>query len=178
MAEQVATEEVATEAADQLAPPTRRVLVIDDDPTLLELMAHALGKMPGYVVFTAVNGADGLARYFEQRPDCVIVDVVMPVMDGYQFLRALRGDRSSAQTPVIILSGKADRPHQETGELSGTDEYMVKPFKPSELCAVIERVMRITPEQRERRLRELAGDDSLADGLNASQETQEDTPTR
>jgi two-component system alkaline phosphatase synthesis response regulator PhoP len=156
--EAVATEAVATEAADQLTPPARRILVIDDDPTLLELMAHALGKMPGYVVSTAANGAEGLTHYFAERPDCVIVDVVMPVMDGYQFLRALRGDRSSAQTPVIILSGKSDRPHLETGELSGTDEYMVKPFRPSELCAVIERVMRITPEERELRLRELAGE--------------------
>jgi DNA-binding response OmpR family regulator len=134
----------------------KRVLVVDDDPTILELVRHALGRLDRYEVITAVNGADGLQSYFSALPDCVIVDVGMPVMDGFQFVRALRGHSVSANTPIIVLSALTDENHQTTGALSGVDEYVAKPFKMSVLCAALERALQITPEDRERRIQKLS----------------------
>jgi two-component system alkaline phosphatase synthesis response regulator PhoP len=132
------------------------VLAIDDDPTILEVIAHALGTLRGYEVRTAETGAKGLELYHQEPADCVIVDVKMPEMDGFQFLRALRGDPASAQTPVIVLSALTAEPYPETGWLSGADEYMQKPFKPSALCAMVERVLQITPEERAERAKRFA----------------------
>src|SRR4029079_676576 len=95
----------------------KRVLVVDDDPTILELIRHALGRLNRYEVVTAVNGADGLQSYFRALPDCVIVDVDMPVMDGFQFVRAIRGHSVSANTPIIVLSALTDHNHTNTGPL-------------------------------------------------------------
>ena len=147
---------VAHAAAMDTLPDVKRVLVIDDDPTILELIRHALGRLDRYEVVTAINGADGLQSYFSALPDCVIVDVDMPVMDGFQFVRAIRGHSVSANTPIIVLSALTDDNHQTTGALSGVDEYLAKPFKVSVLCAALERALQIDPEERERRIQELA----------------------
>ena len=147
---------VARATAMDTPPDVKRVLVIDDDPTILELIRHALGRIDRYEVVTAVNGADGLQSYFDAQPDCVIVDIGMPVMDGFQFVRAIRGHSVSANTPIIVLSALTDDDHQTTGALSGVDEYVAKPFKVSVLCAALERALQITPEERERRIQDLA----------------------
>jgi len=102
---------------------------------------------------------EGLERFNSEQPDCVIVDVKMPRMDGYQVVRCIRGDLASAHTPLIILSAMNEADDKLTGVLSGVDEYLAKPFKPSVLCATLERVMLITPEQREQRLTRLAAGD-------------------
>jgi DNA-binding response OmpR family regulator len=102
---------------------------------------------------------EGLERFNSEQPDCVIVDVKMPRMDGYQVVRCIRGDLASAHTPLIILSAMNEADDKLTGVLSGVDEYLAKPFKPSVLCATLERVMQITPEQREQRLTRLAAGD-------------------
>jgi DNA-binding response OmpR family regulator len=143
-------------AAIDTLPDVKRVLVIDDDPTILELIRHALGRLDRYEVVTAVNGAEGLQSYFDALPDCVIVDIGMPVMDGFQFVRAIRGHSVSANTPIIVLSALTDNDHQTTGALSGVDEYVAKPFKVNVLCAALERALQITPEERERRIQDLA----------------------
>jgi len=143
-------------AAIDTLPDVKRVLVIDDDPTILELIRHALGRLERYEVVTAVNGAEGLQSYFDALPDCVIVDIGMPVMDGFQFVRAIRGHSVSANTPIIVLSALTDNDHQTTGALSGVDEYVAKPFKVNVLCAALERALQITPEERERRIQDLA----------------------
>jgi len=147
---------VARATAMDTPPDVKRVLVIDDDPTILELIRHALGRIDRYEVVTAVNGADGLQSYFDAHPDCVIVDIGMPVMDGFQFVRAIRGHSVSANTPIIVLSALTDDAHQATGALSGVDEYVAKPFKVSVLCAALERALQVTPEERERRIQDLA----------------------
>lgn len=139
--------------------PQKKVLVIDDNPTIVELIRHAVGMFGKYDVVVAYDGVQGLERFYSERPDCVIVDVKMPRMDGYQVVRCIRGDRASAHTPLIILSAMNEEDDLMTGLLSGVDEYLAKPFKPSVLCATLERVMRITPEEREQRLVRLAADD-------------------
>ncbi|HEX6798219.1 MAG TPA: response regulator [Ktedonobacterales bacterium] len=136
----------------------KKVLVIDDNPTIVELIRHAVGLQGKYQVVVAYDGVQGLERFHEEQPDCVIVDVKMPKMDGYQVVRCIRGDQASANTPLIILSAMLEEDDKLTGLLSGVDEYLAKPFKPSVLCATLERVMEITPREREERIQALAAD--------------------
>lgn len=156
MAGQVTTDaQGQSAAATQQMPKQKKVLVIDDNPTIVELVRHAVGMYGKYDVVVAYDGVQGLECFYTEHPDCVIVDVKMPRMDGYQVVRCIRGDGASAHTPLIILSAMTEDDDQMRGILSGVDEYLAKPFKPSTLCATLERVMQITREERERRLEQL-----------------------
>lgn len=130
---------------------TKKVLVVDDNPTIVELIKYAVSLQGAYEVSVAYDGAQGLQRVYEEQPDCVIIDVRMPRMDGYQFVRCLRGDPRTADTPLIILSAMTREEDQIIGLLSGADEYLTKPFKPTALNAAIERVLRLTPDERQHR---------------------------
>src|SRR5713226_4013056 len=129
----------------------KKVLVIDDNPTIVELIKYAVNLQGAYQVIVAYDGVQGLERIFDEQPDCVIIDVKMPRMDGYQLVRCLRGDARTANTPLIILSAMTREEDQMTGMLSGADEYLTKPFKPTALNAAIERVLNLTPAERQRR---------------------------
>jgi DNA-binding response OmpR family regulator len=130
----------------------KKVLVIDDNPTIVELIKYAINLQGAYHVLVAYDGVQGLERVYTDHPDCVIIDVKMPRMDGYQLVRCLRGDVRTVDTPMIILSAMTREEDQITGFLSGVDEYLTKPFKPSALNAAIERVLRLTPTERQRRM--------------------------
>jgi two-component system alkaline phosphatase synthesis response regulator PhoP len=130
---------------------TRKVLVIDDNPTIVELIRFAVSLQGAYEVSVAYDGVQGLEHVYKEQPDCVIIDVRMPRMDGYQLVRCLRGDPCTANTPLIILSAMTREEDQITGLLSGADEYLTKPFKPTALNAAIERVLHLTPDERQRR---------------------------
>ncbi len=135
---------------------TRKVLVIDDNQRIVDLIRHALLLHGGYEVMIAYNGAEGLERFYQERPDCVVVDVKMPGLDGFQFVRTIRGDPSSANTALIILSALHGENETETGILSGVDAYLAKPFAPNALYETLEQVMEITPEERAQRIVRLA----------------------
>ncbi|MGI9057618.1 MAG: response regulator transcription factor [Ktedonobacteraceae bacterium] len=130
----------------------KKVLVIDDNPTIVELIKYAVNLQGTYQVVVAYDGVQGLERVYVEHPDCVIIDVKMPRMDGYQLVRCLRGDPRTSDTPLIILSAMTREEDQLTGSLSGVDEYLTKPFKPSALNAAIDRVLRLTPADRQRRM--------------------------
>lgn len=138
----------------------KKVLVIDDNPTIVELIRYAVAMYGKYDVVVAYDGAQGLECFYSEQPDCVIVDVHMPRLDGYQVVRCIRGDSATAHTPLIILSALSEEDDQMTGLLSGVDEYVAKPFKPSALCATLDRVMQITPAEREQRIESLAAQQS------------------
>lgn len=141
----------------------KKVLVIDDNPTIVELIKYAVNLQGAYQVVVAYDGVQGLERVFIERPDCVIIDVKMPKMDGYQLVRCLRGDARTADIPLIILSAMTREEDQMTGLLSGADEYLTKPFKPTALNAAIERVLRLTPADRQRRTNSLVQTQSERD---------------
>ena len=130
-----------------------RVLVVDDNPDLLFLVAESLTELGGFEVVTAENGVAGLERYYESAPDCVIIDVKMPGLDGYQLVRALRGDASSRATPLVILSALIQEHERVAGLLSGADDYLMKPVAPADLVAAIQRVLAESVQQRQERER-------------------------
>jgi two-component system, OmpR family, response regulator AdeR len=124
------------------------ILVVDDNDDLLSLIAESLRKLGSFTVVTARDGITGLERYFDVRPHCVVVDVKMPGLDGYQLVKALRGDPESSSTPVVILSAMAQPKDQLAGLLSGADEYLLKPVGPLDLVKVISLVVERSETER------------------------------
>lgn len=115
-----------------------RVLVVDDDAPSLKMTAFLLTE-EGYEVFTADNGIDGLRLIEEKLPDLVILDVMMPGMDGLQVTQRIR---STMNLPIIILSAKGETADRVVGLDVGADDYLAKPFEPSELLARVRSVLR------------------------------------
>lgn len=136
----------------------KKVLVIDDSETIVELIRHAMLLHGGFDVTVAYNGAQGLEQFYRARPDCVVVDVKMPKLDGNQFVRTIRGDPTCANTPLVILSALTGEDDVLTGILSGVDAYLPKPFTSKALLATLDQVMAITPEERTERMERLASE--------------------
>jgi two-component system KDP operon response regulator KdpE len=115
-----------------------RVLIVDDEPRILKFLELKL-KASGYEVLTANNGLEALSRVQEEEPDLLVLDVVMPGMDGFETLEQIR---VSSSVPVIILSAKESNVDKIKGLKLGADDYLAKPFNPDELVARIEAVRR------------------------------------
>jgi two-component system response regulator MprA len=117
----------------------RTILVVDDEPAVRDALERAL-RTAGYVVRLATNGAEGLEAVADQHPDLVVLDVLMPVMDGFDACRRLReaGDR----TPVLMLTARDAVGDRVEGLDAGADDYVVKPFALDELLARIRALLR------------------------------------
>ncbi len=112
--------------------PDAKVLVVDDDPVIVKLLQVNF-EMEGYTVVTANDGVEGLERAREERPDIVLLDIMMPRMDGLEVTRALKGDDATKSIPIILLSAKAQSSDVQAGREMGADDYLTKPFDPLEL---------------------------------------------
>jgi len=115
-----------------------RILVVDDEERIVNFLSSKL-KASGYEVLTASNGVDGLEQAQAQEPDMIILDVLMPKMDGMEMLKELRGFSAA---PVIMLTAKGADADRIKGLQLGADDYLPKPFNPDELVARIEAVRR------------------------------------
>ena len=128
------------------------VLVVEDDRNIAELLQMYLEK-EGYAVTVANDGGQGLSKYRAIKPDLVLLDVMMPVMDGWAVCKAIRAE---SQTPVIMLTAKGETDDKVSGLKSGADDYITKPFEMKEVLARIEAVLRrstgISAEKKSRRL--------------------------
>ena len=121
--------------------PEARLLVVDDEPNILELLAISL-RFAGFEVATAANGRDALAEARRIRPDLVVLDVMMPDMDGFAVVRRMRGEGSTA--PVLFLTARDATEDKVTGLTVGGDDYVTKPFSLEEIVARIRAVLRRT----------------------------------
>lgn len=132
-----------------------RVLIVDDNRELLTLITESLTLLGEYTVLAAENGADGLERAVETRPDCVVVDIKMPGLDGYQLVKALRGDPATAPIPLVILTALTQEKYRFAGLIAGADQYLTKPVKPQDLVAAIQGAIRLSEAERTERLQAL-----------------------
>jgi two-component system alkaline phosphatase synthesis response regulator PhoP len=135
------------------------VLIVDDNDELLASLRFALGALGPFQIVTASDGGEGLTRASELHPDCIIIDVKMPGVDGLRLARTLRGDAQTASIPLVILSALIQEKDQTVGMLAGADQYLTKPTKPQELVAAILRAIRLSEEERLRRMQTLATQD-------------------
>ena len=120
-------------------PP--RILVVDDNPTNLEVLRVRLNSQ-GYEVVTAVDGEDALVRARELDPDLVLLDVMMPKLDGISVLKELKRDATLRFIPVILVTAKADTRDIVNGLEAGGDDYLTKPFRVEELLARVRALIR------------------------------------
>ncbi len=130
----------------------KRVLVVDDEPDVL-LLCRVNLEFEGYEVSTAPDGEAGLAACRELRPDVVLLDVMMPKMDGWQVLEAIKGDEELKHIPVVMLTAKVQDEDQIRGWSAGAAEYITKPFSPLSLSQVIGDVIANDPEEEAQRRR-------------------------
>jgi DNA-binding response OmpR family regulator len=127
-----------------------RVLVIDDEPDVL-LLCRVNLQHAGYDVLEAADGERGLALAVGELPDAVVLDLMLPLMDGYGVLAALQADERTRTIPVLVLTAKAQREDRVRCWEEGASEYMTKPFSPAALSATLAQLMAMSPEQREER---------------------------
>jgi CheY-like chemotaxis protein len=119
----------------------KRVLVVDDDRVIQQLLEVNL-ELEGYeVVATASDGREALDKIAELKPDLVILDIMMPKMDGLEVCRHLKADPSLAKIPVVLLSARAQDLDVREGLDIGADAYLTKPFDPVELLEVVGRLV-------------------------------------
>jgi DNA-binding response OmpR family regulator len=121
-----------------LAFALRRLLLVDDDRSLASILATALEE-EGYSVTQAANGLEGLRRFEDSAPDLVLLDVLMPEMDGLEVCRRIR---RASKVPIILLTSRAEDVDKVTGLESGADDYVTKPFSTRELVARIRAIAR------------------------------------
>ncbi|NHC35693.1 response regulator transcription factor [Scytonema millei] len=126
----------------------KRLLLIDDDPNLILLVKDYL-EFRGYEVITAENGREALEVLEQEIPDMIICDVMMPEMDGYQFVNQVRQDERTSWIPILFLSAKGQSQDKIKGLNIGADVYMVKPFEPEELVAQVEASLKQAYRQRQ-----------------------------
>ena len=117
------------------------VLVVEDEPDIRNLIVHHLVR-EGFRCRTATTGAEALQRVRTATPDLVVLDLMLPEMDGFEVCRRLRSAAATAAIPIIMLTAKADEVDRIVGLEMGADDYVAKPFSPKELVARVRAVLR------------------------------------
>ena len=134
----------------------RKILVVDDEAVLVETIAYNL-EQAGYQVFTAADGNSALEAVHRASPDLIILDIMLPEMDGLEVCRQLRRDEATATTPIMMLTAKGDEIDKVVGLEVGADDYVTKPFGRRELLARVRALLRrveYAPTQDERTVQE------------------------
>jgi two-component system, OmpR family, alkaline phosphatase synthesis response regulator PhoP len=123
-----------------MAPPTK-ILIVEDDSDIAALIAHYLEKS-GFAAETVADGGRALARARESAADLVILDLMLPGLNGLEVCRALRADDKTAALPIIMLTARGEESERILGLDVGADDYVVKPFSPNELMARVRALLR------------------------------------
>src|SRR3954465_155106 len=118
-----------------------KILVVDDDPNVQRLLQYTL-KQEGYDVIVAPDGAEGFRLWGAEAPDLILLDVVLPKLDGYQVAAKIRSEEGNAShVPIIMLTAEQEVEQRVRGLRAGADDYLIKPFHPAELLARIKSLL-------------------------------------
>jgi len=117
-----------------------KILVVDDEIYIVHILDFSLG-MEGYEVITALDGEQALEKLKSDRPDLIVLDIMMPKLDGYEVCKAIKSDPETRQIPVILLSAKGRNVDQKLGFDVGADDYITKPFSPRKLVERINQLL-------------------------------------
>jgi DNA-binding response OmpR family regulator len=127
-----------------------QILVVDDEPDVL-LLCRVNLQHAGHDVIEASDGEQGLALALSEQPDAIVLDLMLPLMDGYGVLDRLQADERTRTTPVLVLTAKAQREDRVRCWEQGASEYMTKPFSPAALSAALTELLGMTRTEREDR---------------------------
>ena len=116
----------------------RKILIVDDEKNIVDIIAFNL-KKEGYTVITAADGEEGVQKAMEENPDLILLDIMMPKMDGYEVCKKIREKKN---TPIIMLTARAEELDKVLGLELGADDYVTKPFNPLELVARVKSQLR------------------------------------
>jgi DNA-binding response OmpR family regulator len=119
---------------------SKRILVVDDEMYIVNILDFSL-ESEGYRVTTAANGEEALRMAVEQPPDLIILDVMMPKIDGFEVCRALKAKEETKQVPIILLTAKDRDADRKKGQEVGCDIYMTKPFSPVRLLDAVRELL-------------------------------------
>lgn len=122
----------------------RKILAVDDEPDILKVIVHRLSR-EGYEMITASDGEEAIEVFRREKPDLVILDLMLPKIDGFEVCRVLREE---SDVPIIILSARGDELDRLLGFRMGGDDYLTKPFSPSELALRVQAMLRRTSRQK------------------------------
>ena len=120
-------------------PEAKKVLICDDDPVILRLLQVNL-EIEGYDVVIAHHGEEAVDKALAETPDLVLLDIMMPRMDGYEACRQIRSHDETKEVPIVFLSARAQQSDIDKGRAYGVSDYLTKPFDPTDLLEVIERL--------------------------------------
>ena len=123
-----------------------KILVVEDDRDIVEMVEYNL-KQEGYETIHAYNGEKGIDLAGDEKPDLIILDLMLPAIDGFEVCKTLKQQQSTSRIPIIILSAKSRETDKVVGLELGADDYITKPFSPRELIARIRAVLRRHKEQ-------------------------------
>ncbi len=124
-----------------------RILVVDDEIYIVHILDFSLG-MEGYEVITALDGEQALEKARAEKPDLIVLDIMMPKLDGYETCKMLKAEEGTKDIPVILLSAKGRNVDQKIGFEVGADDYITKPFSPRKLVERINAILGQTSPNR------------------------------
>ncbi len=128
---------------------SKKILIIEDDTDILNLIDWHL-QSEGYTTIKEINGSEGLEAAIKERPDLVILDLMLPGMDGLEICKTLKRNEATESMPVIMLTAKGEEVDRVVGFEIGADDYMVKPFSPRELILRIRAIFRRTDKEEKK----------------------------
>jgi two-component system alkaline phosphatase synthesis response regulator PhoP len=117
-----------------------KIMVVDDEPNIIQTLQDRL-EMNDYTVISACNGKEGLDKAINEKPDIILLDVIMPIMDGHEMLERLRKTEAGKNIAVIMLSARSQTDDIARASTCGIEDYIIKPFDLSELLAKIEGIL-------------------------------------
>ncbi len=146
--------------------PSDTILAVDDEVHILELISFNL-KAAGYHVVTALTGEEALKRCEVEKPSLVLLDIMLPGIDGLEVCRRLKGDRTTSNIPIIMLTARGDEVDKILGLELGADDYITKPFSVRELAARVKSLLRrVAPQQESEPPQTLRAGDIMIDITN------------